>query len=200
MLQKLSIKYQQRAVVMTFRLLPDPKQPCNLQLLSILENSDQQGNVLDTQPQSKMWDSGQRRNGGTDRERRTATIWGSTARVLATELYKSWAEESKQVPVWSRFRGSDSERCSFKILSHHRKAVRLWPSYKWMFTKCLFTLLLFLWIDFCPRIWGRAKANHNYPFSEDYSKTEIRTSVYHGENVKKLYFWELIPTYESFWT
>lgn len=66
MLQKMPIKYQQIPVVMTFRLLPDLKQPCNLKLLSILENSGQQGNVLDAQPQGKMWDSGPRRNGGTD--------------------------------------------------------------------------------------------------------------------------------------
>lgn len=68
MLQKLSIKYQQMAVVMIFRFLPDLKQPCNLQLLSILENTDQQGNVLDTQPQGKMWDPSQRKNGETEKE------------------------------------------------------------------------------------------------------------------------------------
>lgn len=68
MLQKLSIKYQQMAVVMTFRFLQDLKQPCNLQLLSILENTDQQGNVLDTQPQGKVWDPSQRKNGETEKE------------------------------------------------------------------------------------------------------------------------------------
>ena len=35
-----------------------------------------------------------------------------------------------------------------------------------------FTLLLFLSIDFFPRIWGKAKANQSYPFSEDCSDIE----------------------------
>lgn len=139
-----------------------------------------------------------------NRERRTATIWGSTSRVLATELYKSKTNESKQDPVWSRFDGSESERCIFKILSHHRKVVCLWPSYKWMFTKCLFTLLLFLWIDFVPGYGKDLKliiiTLSQIIIAMGVRPVWVRTSVYHGENVKKLYFWELISTYGSFWS
>lgn len=73
-----------------------------------------------------------------------------------------------------------SEGCRFQILSHHRQAVCLWPSYKWMlFTKCWFTLLLFLCVDFAPGYGAEPKRIIIYPFS-DYSNTEVRTSVNQG--------------------